>query len=854
MKKKKNNQFVLTPIPGGNYDLYRREKEAIKNKLPKDSDVFLYNMVGTYGTDTVANMDEIDIGNYVYNKGILHALNMNVGRNIPWIEDGLKSVERRVLFTMNRLKLYGNTNKKVSSITGDMMSTVYPHGDAAATETIYRLGRSYSTMIPYIRPVGHFGNMNDMRGAAPRYAAAALTPYAVDCFFSEEGPKHPIYDVKDSYEYSMKEPVYLTSRYPNILMQWNLGIGKGAASRLGAFNSIDVFNTAIAMLDNPNVPVDIYPDTPTPITIVNKSQLKGCFDRSEFKVHMRAPYEFVMDKRRNSMGKIEDKYTVVFTALPLNIIGNIVKNEIIAVKEADQKRSNKKLPEVLNVETEVSDDTLGGIRFIVEYEHGYDPDVLVDKLYKSTSLGKVIGVKYKLITDNQPGTYTPREILQRWIIQRYDQKRRYYHQKALHCAKERAKYEAICVILNKNNIDNAIAIIKSAKTADDAAIALSHEFGFTDFQSRMVLAVTLSNLSKMNIADTENKRDEAIKNYKYYRKLLTSEEAIKEIIRSDLEEGLKKYGKKRVAKLTNLKSTSTEDSNKEKVIVYNTDCYYCLDSVDDLPKIEALIDKTYKMTRFQNKDTVIIFNKKGLAKVLNGYAFNSNKQTVNNALLGLDDIVSIVSVPDDSILDMLFITRLGYGKRMEFQECEKLSKGKVINLGPGDELASVILVDSQNANNLVGMISGDHMYYVTIDRFPMLKKSSSGNRMIKSKKETIDITNAVFFDMSDTQYLLLYGESGYIKVLDAAYLGFTNKDDKIVLQDKNIFGVIALPDKHYKLRLYDANGKSDITCDIDKNITFNTEDGNEHKFKMSTTISSPIKVFKKTKNEFYHLK
>ena len=102
--------------------------------------------------------------------------------------------------------------------------------------------------------------MEDLKPASPRYAKAALTDYAKDCFFGEVGSRKPLYDEKDAYAYQGKEPIFLISRYPNILMQWNLGIGKGALSWLGAFNSNDVFDTALKLMDNPNAEIDIYPD------------------------------------------------------------------------------------------------------------------------------------------------------------------------------------------------------------------------------------------------------------------------------------------------------------------------------------------------------------------------------------------------------------------------------------------------------------------------------------------------------------------------------------------------------------------------------------------------------------------
>lgn len=183
-------------------------------------------------------------------------------------------------------------------------------------------------MIPYIVPSGNFGGMDTLRPASSRYASASLSKYAMDCFFSENGPKFPIYDTKETYTKDGRtEPVYLTSKFPNMLMQWNQGIGRGVASWLGAFNSRDLFKATITLLDDPTAKIDIYPDYAVPVDITNKSDLKGCFDRPKFNVDMRAQYEIEVDHKKDpNTGKVSEKYTVVFTSLPLNVIGNNIEN------------------------------------------------------------------------------------------------------------------------------------------------------------------------------------------------------------------------------------------------------------------------------------------------------------------------------------------------------------------------------------------------------------------------------------------------------------------------------------------------------------------------------------------------
>ena len=848
----------LDPKPGGRYDRFRKLFTGIK--LPKDSNKFLYDLVDTYGAKEVINMMDVDIGDYVYQKGINHALNVNIGRSIPWIEDGLKSGERRALYTMWKMKLYDGKMVKVAVVVGRMIETVYPHGDQAPADIIYRLGRDKAIMIPYMVAGGNFGNMEDQRPAAPRYASTGLTEYAMDCFFREIGPRAPLYDEKDNYDFSGKEPVYLISRYPNILMQWNQGIGKGASSWLGAFNSRDIFKAALTMLDDPTADINIYPDLPVPTPIVNKKDLKGCFDKAKFKVRIQSPYEVIVDKKYDDNHRVVDKYTIVFTAIPLTTTGALIKEQIQRLKEQDEKLSKKMFPEILDVNPIADPNSPGGIRLIIEYEKGYDPHALVEKLYRRTALSKTIGVQYELVTDNRSVSYTPRQILNAWISRRYDQKRRYYHQMALQAAKDRTRYEALCIILaTKDATDRAIRIIRSAKDDDAAVAGLCKEFGFTEFQANQVLLIRLRSLSKMNVKDTEEKRDKAIADYKHYRKILTEEDAIKEDIRKDLEEGLKKYGKQRIAPLVTVEETTSDTDKQQKWIYYNEENYFCTEQENGISAFCRELDKTYQMVNVKNQDDVILVDRKGFIKILNGYSFSVTDHPISMESFGLDRIARILPyTPADPEKDhVCLVTREGYGKVMEYGECTKHAKGRLIVFpsGSADELADIIPVQFRKPEEgLICIMSGDSVLYTRLSNFPKLKRSSLGNYIAKGIKKAN--LGRISYAAADLDYLMIYGESGYIKFMCSDYMTYKRNISSISASGKEVYSAVGLKgsDAKNKFMMYDDKGQSALTISINKDgnsVTFSTSGGESQKFKIGSSIGKPIKVFKKAKNEYY---
>lgn len=854
LRKDENGFHRLTPIPGGAYDRYRKLFTGLK--IPKDPDKFLYSLVDTYGTEKVVDMMRVNLGDYVYNKGINHALNINIGRSIPRIEDGLKSGERRALYTMAQMKLMNGHKVKVSAIVGRMIETVYPHGDRAPADIIYRLGRDKAIMIPYVSPGGNFGNMEDQKPAAPRYASAGLSEYAVDCFFREIGTRSPLYDEKDNYDFSGKEPIFLTSRYPNVLMQWNQGIGKGAASWLGAFNSKDVFKAAILMLDDPTAQVEMYPDLPVPTPIVNKKDLKNCFDKKEFKVKMQAPYEVIVDKRYDN-GRVVDKYTLVFTSLPITVTGAMIKEQIQRLKEADEKSAKKQFAEVLDVLPIPTPKTPGGIELIVEYEKGYDPHALAEKLYRRTSLSKTIGVQYDLVMDNRTVSFTPRQIMNAWISQRYDQKRRYYHQLALQAAKDKAMYEALCTILSsKDATDKAIQIIRTSANDDESIERLCKEFKFTAFQAGMVIMIRLKTLSRMNVKDTEEKRDKAVADYKHYRNILTEPGSIKELIREELQEGLKKYGKNRIAPVITVSDADSDSDKQMKWIYYNETQYFCTTDPADIAKFGDKMDRSYQMIKLRNQDEVILIDRKGYIRQLNGYGFTVTDQPITMDRFGLGPIVRIMPMRDDHS-HVALITKAGYGKLMEYHECNKTVKGRLITFPAGstDELADIIPIDYKvDQDDLIGIICGDQLLYAHMQDMPILKRSSLGNYITKGVKNP-KCERLVQLSASDA-YFMMCCESGYVKVAETKYLTFKkSRISGIATSGKKINEIVGIPVDGAKMLFYHKGGCDKVQYQVTKEgkqLNVVVSDAPVKGYKLGSTISSPIKVMRFNKNEYYH--
>lgn len=853
LKRKTGGKGLMVGVTGKkNKPVYEADVE--KEHLKTGADSFLIPFDDRGGKSILT-----DVGDYVMENGILHAMNMNVGRSIMLIEDGLKSVERRVLITMFNSGLKPTSPRiKVSGVVGNMMSTVYPHGDQAS-ETIFRLGRESAMMFPYIDGKGNFGGVVSSEHAANRYAEARLSKYAMDCFFSESDVRNPIYDTHSSYQYDGLEPTYLPTKYPNILMNWNMGIGKGAYVYVAAFNPTDVFETTLKLMDDPEAKINIYPDCQVPIDIVNKSELKGCFDMYSFPVKVRGRFHTETQIGKDENGRKHEKNCIVFTSCPITTNGAAIEDAIIKIRKNDGKGINRKdsLQEIIDINQATAINPKTGRRdpnmleLTIDYERGYDPNVIAEKLFKMTPLAATLPVKYNLIRNNKPEKCTPRKLVLEWLEVRRDQKRRYFQQKIQQAAEARDTAEALLIIYRQKKVNEMINIIKSTKSDVETVHKLSDTFGITEHQAYVLSNKRLKSLNGQNVDQLKEQFKQACDDYDKYSNLCNAD-AIDDSIREDLREGLKKYGRPRMARLLNLKSSSLDDADEKKVIIYNREMYYCIKSYDDISSIANKIDKTYDIKIIKNSDTLAVVGTNGKLKRLDGFAFGYNTSGVAFTQLGLPAVASIFQIIEDSSQLLAFVTKAGYGKVMPMTECsEKISNAKIMKINAGDELIGVVPVED---GGILGMVQDDKMYYLHVKELPVLKRASAGNWLLKSNKDAC-ISTCIYIPKS-ANYLMIYGESGYAKILMTSALvqKTTRKSNAcITMSGKAIYYAVPMTTASSTIKLYSGKGKQKIDISIDKNVVL-SGNGKTTKTALSTSIASPTKVFKVGKHEFYRIK
>lgn len=450
-----------------------------------------------------------------------YAMSVIVSRAIPEI-DGFKPSHRKLLYTMYKMGLLTGSRTKSANVVGQTMK-LNPHGEGAIYETMVRLSRGNESLLnPFIDSKGNFGKVysRDMAYAASRYTEVKLDPFCSELFADIDCDA---VDFMDNYDGSMKEPMLLPTRFPNILVSANLGIAVGMASSLCGFNLNEVCNTAIAYLKNPDCDLmDTLkaPDFPTGgELILEPEQMAEIYrtGRGSFKV--RAKWNYL--KKENIIEITEIPYTATIEAI-LDKVTDLIKQG--KVREISDMRDES---------------GLGGLKIAIDLKRGVDPEKLMIKLMKMTPLMDTFGCNFNVLIDGTPRVLGVRQLLEEWVKWRSG------------CIRRRVRFnlgkkqEKLHLLLGLKkillDIDRAIAIIRD--TAEEAQVVpnLMQGFEIDEIQADYVAEIKLRNINKEHILKRTQETDQLEQEIGSLEDILANEGKIKNIIVSELKEINKKY-------------------------------------------------------------------------------------------------------------------------------------------------------------------------------------------------------------------------------------------------------------------------------------------------------------------------
>ena len=450
-----------------------------------------------------------------------YAMSTNVSRAFPEI-DGFKPSHRKLLYTMYKMGLLNGARQKSANIVGQTMK-LNPHGDAAIYETMVRLATGNEALLtPFVESKGNFGKYysGDLSYAASRYTEAKLSPICAEIF--KDIDKDPV-DFMDSYDGAMKEPRLLPTTFPNILVSANKGIGVAMASDICGFNLNEVCTTTMHFLDDPACDLHEYlpaPDFSTGGEIIyRREEMEKIYETGLGGFQIRSRWRYLPDER------IIEVYEIPYTTKTDVIIERIVKLS----KEG-------KVREIADIRDETD---LSGLRIAIDIKRGVDPEKLMAKLFKSTTLQDTFSCNFNVLVDGYPRVMGVRQILTEWVAWRMDSTRR----RITFDLKKKSDrlhllhgLEAILL-----DIDKAIAIIRNTKLEVEVVPNLMSGFGIDQTQAEFVAEIKLRNINEEYILNRTKDIAKLEEEIAELKATLASEQKIKDVIRGELAAVNKKY-------------------------------------------------------------------------------------------------------------------------------------------------------------------------------------------------------------------------------------------------------------------------------------------------------------------------
>jgi hypothetical protein len=666
-----------------------------------------------------------------------YSMSVITSRAIPDARDGLKPVQRRVLYDMSELHINADKpHRKSARIVGDTMGKYHPHGDSSIYETLVVLTQDWKKGMPLIDGHGNFGSIEGDGAAAMRYTEAKLTKFTQEVFLKD---LDKTVDFVANYDETEKEPAVLPVRIPNLLLNGAEGIAVGMSTSMPPHNLAEICDVCIAYIRNRLISVEelMYimpgPDFPTGGIVANRSDLLNIYRTGTGKIKLRGKIEIELGRRKS------DKDRLIVTEIPYTMIGAGLNKFLQDVADLVE---SKKLPEVVDISNQ-SDKN--GTRIVLELRKDADIDRVKNMLYKKTKLEDSFGVNMLAIAQGRPETLNLLSILQNFLDFQYENATKKYN---ILLEKEIEKKEIQEGLIRACDcIDQIIAILRKSKNISLARERLMAELEFTQRQAQAILEMKLYKLIGLEVEALLKENRQTLKNIKNYTKLLQSQKSMDEVLIADLLEIKEKFGRQRRTSLEDAKEAVVVELPKvAQKIVFVMDRFGYAKTMDFglFEKNRETVESEYKyVVPMMSDDKVCIFTDLGLLHQVKAENILSGK--LRDKGIPLDNlckldtskeeirfIASFAQVSDEE-KRLLFVTELGLIKQIDGKELSTNNRQVVATkLGEGDKVLSVRLVSVDSGYEEVILVS-DGGYIV---KFPLIavnlyKKTSKGEKAMR---------------------------------------------------------------------------------------------------------------------------
>jgi len=628
-----------------------------------------------------------------------YAMSVIVGRALPDVKDGLKPVHRRVLYAMHQIGLtHSKSFKKCARIVGEVLGKYHPHGDTAVYDSLVRMAQSFSLRYPLVNGQGNFGSVDGDNAAAMRYTEAKMAKIADELLI--EINKDTV-NFTENFDSSLKEPVVMPAKLPNLLINGSTGIAVGMATNIPPHNLTEVSKAILHLIDNPDCEIkDLMefvtgPDFPTGGTICGRAGIRSAYLNGRGKVVIRAKTEIEEKKDRESIIVTEIPYMVNKSSM-LQLIADYVRN--------------KRIEGISDIRDE-SDRT--GMRVVIKVKKGFDSNVVLNSLYKHTQMQSTFGIIMLALVDNQPRVLNLKQILEYYREHRKDvivRRTRFDLNKA-----EDREHILQGLMIALDDIDSIVQGIKKSNNVDEARKFLIEGYTLSEKQAQAILDMKLQKLTSLETQKIKDELEELKKVIEDLKDILNSEERILGIIKTEVQELIDKFGDERRTDIQDMaEDIDIEDliAEEDVVIVRTHAGYVKRMSIDEYKTQKrggkGVIGATTKeedviedMFIANTHDHLLCFSNSGQVYWLKGYQipesgrYSKGKNIVNILQLKQNErITGVVKVKKfDDQHYLIMVTKKGLVKKTSLKAYSKPRKGGIlgIKLREGDELVQVRL-------------------------------------------------------------------------------------------------------------------------------------------------------------------
>jgi len=736
---------------------------------------------------------------------LAYAMSVIVGRAIPDARDGLKPVQRRIIYAMNEMSLYRNKpHKKSARIVGEVLGKYHPHGDMAVYAAMVRMAQDFSLRYCLIDGQGNFGSVDGDPPAAQRYTEARLSKIAAE--MTVDLNKNTV-DFMPNYDNSLKEPVVLPSKIPNLLINGASGIAVGMATNIPSHNLSEVLDGLNYLIDNEKIgnnEVEIKdlmqfikgPDFPTAGKIINAMDIYNIYKTGRGSVYIRANYDIEENKK--------GKKRLVFTDLPYKVNKSNLLSHVARLVNTGVLKGITDLRDESNKE---------GIRIVFELSRDVEPEYLVNNIFKHTELEISFGVNLLVLNKNKPILMNLKQLLDVYLDHRFEVTKRWLTFDIEKLKNKLHILEGLMIAID--NLDETIAIIKSSKDPKTAKQRLMERFKLDEAQSQAILDLKLQKLTGMEIDSLKTDYNETKALMEKYLSILTDNFKLWNLIKEEFAYIKKTYGDGRKTELLNVRTTKDLNfrefvENKRTVVLLTEKGYIKRMLLEEyhtqhragrgITAVKLDEDEVKEFVISNIHDILYLFTNTGRLFTMDCYNVPEAGRNAKGRFLANylklnenEKITNVISFNPEEFENidnkyLSFVTRYGKIKKLSFKSVAKVrSNGlRVITLNENDSLVSVKMLE-ENKKILITSFAGKCVLFDP-DRLRALGRTAMGVKAMNVGDSEIVSVNIVAND----DKLLFVSKKGYGKKTNVSEFRETNRGTKgiIAMNVKTAGGIV----------------------------------------------------------------